>query len=177
VAPIDRIADAALPAGPAPELPPLEPAPTGWLRSVRLAAWAAAALVLAFAAARQLRERARIRDLSPGEFLSEAFRWVYAAGKDLEVSVPARATPIEMERGLSAHLRAVQERNRLAHRLPPAGADLKRLTDAYVRLQYAGELPSKREKGVEIAMLRRLRVLVWIARMESRFGGVRPPSK
>jgi hypothetical protein len=135
---------------------------------VQLAAWAAAALILAFAAGRRLRERARIRDLSPGEFLSEAFRWVYAAGRDLGVSVPARATPIEMERGLSAHLRAVQARNRLAHRLPPAGPDLKGLTDAYVRLQYAGEGPTKREKGLEIAMLRRLRLLVWIARMENR---------
>lgn len=170
VAPIDRDAAGGLPAGPPPELPPLEAAPPGWLRAVNLIAAVAAALVVVLATGRRLRERARIRALSPGEFLSEAFRWVYAAGRDLGVAVPARATPIEMERGLSAHLGAVQERNRLARRLPPVGPDLKRLTDTYVRLQYAGDAPSKREKEREIVLLRRLRVLVWIARIDHRIG-------
>ena len=165
---IDRSEGEALPAYPPPMLPPLRAPPPVWLRSFLLGAGFTAFAAIVLIAAQQVRKAARIRRLDPEAFFSDAFQWLYFVGKKLEVRAPARATPIETARALTAYLDALRARNSLARRISTGGPDLARLTESYIRSQYGRDIPGEEEKGAGIRALGRLRAIVFFARIERR---------
>lgn len=162
---IDRFTEGVSPPHRPPDLPPLHPAAPGWLRPVGVGAGIAVLAAVSAAALFVVREAVRIRGLTPAAFISEAFQWVYSAARHLGAATRIQATPLEIARALNAHLDDLRDRNRLIRRLPPAGPDLARLADAYVRLQYAGITPAESDKAAWIRSLRRLRRLVLLARI------------
>jgi transglutaminase-like putative cysteine protease len=167
---IDRSGDAAIPAVPPPDLPPLRAAPPGWLRTMAVGAGVAAGLLAVVIFVRAMRERVRIRRLEPEAFFTEAFQWLYGAGRDLPIRIPTRATPIELGRSLWSYLESLQARNRLARRLPSGELELALLTDAYIRSLFSRESPGEGEKAAGIRSLRRLRGIVWFAKIEAWIG-------
>jgi transglutaminase-like putative cysteine protease len=120
-------------------------------------------------------ENLRFQRFTPAKTLTYLYQRLYRYGRALNAGAERGDTPLEFSHTLIDRVTSLSRGSRLAKVLSPASQEIDEFTRVYTRMLYSPVFLKIDDRKWAIAMWRRLRRRLWLARMRQLFA--RKPTK